>query len=122
MNWNTNVIVEDLKRIINGANVKIETEQSPQGERYCRDILITINGDDDGISIIGFDDEIDNLSDVDTPKEEIKLVEVRNYHSDDDGGLSKRASKDIRVIYFKVVDYFNEQDNIEVVDSLGDYF
>lgn len=69
MNWNTNVIVEDLKRIINGANVKIETEQSPQGERYCRDILITINGDDDGISIIGFDDEIDNLSDVDTPKE-----------------------------------------------------
>jgi len=110
MNWKTQTIVDDLTKIINNENVIVETTDSPQGERYCRDISILPDSEEeDGISIIGFDDEIDELSDVDNPVEEIKLVEVKNFNSDSLGGLSKDASKDIRELYFKVVDYFRSQ-------------
>lgn len=124
MKWNTTQIVEDLKELFvsDKINVSIELEQNPQGERYCRDIYITPipKSDDDGISIIGFRDDID-LSDVDNPVEDVELVEVQNFYSDSDGGLEKSASKLIRKMYFVVVDYFNEKD-VVVVDQLKDYF
>lgn len=117
MNWETNKIVSDIKSLI-GNNATVSTENNPQGERYCRDIFIETGIDEDGISIIGFN--TDDISDVDNPTEDIEQVEIRNFWSDSDGGLLT-SDKEIRRLYFIVVDYFSDK-NIEVVDNLRDYF
>lgn len=117
MKWNTNIIVEDLKKLI-GDKAVVETEKHAQGERYCRDIYIG-KGLTDGIKISGFN--LEDISDSDTPEEEIEQVEVRTFDSDDRGGLPKRSSKEIKELYNIVVDYFN-QFTIEVVDTMDDYF
>ena len=120
MKWNTKEIVNDLTNLIEDKG-KVSTENSPQGECYCRDIFIETGKDEDGISIIGFNDDGTMLSDVDQPDEEVELVEVRNFYSDSDGGLDKGASKKVRELYYIVIDYFNEKD-ISIVDNLRDHF
>jgi len=120
MKWSTNKIVSDLASKMPG--VTITTEQQPQGERYLRDILIEhpeVEGD--GVSIIGFDDELDQFSDVDNPTEDVKIVEVRSFSSDSNGGLEKSADKRIRNIYFEAVDYFTSN-GITIADNLKNYF
>jgi hypothetical protein len=114
MKWDTNKIVSDLSAIT-GKTVK--TSSQPEGGHYCRDIYISNRTD--GISIIGFN--LDDISDVDTPKEDIEYVEVRTFSSDSEGGLPKNASKSTRDLYFQVVDYFNKK-KISIVDQLKDYF
>lgn len=121
MKWDTTKIVKDLQALV-GTKAVVSTEQSPQGDYYCRDIFIDLipkSDANDGISIIGFNTE--DISDVDKPKEDIKQVEIRNYWSDSNGGLEKGASKDIRELYFIAVDYFNPK-KISIVDQLKDFF
>lgn len=120
MKWNKNKIISDLQQLIDNKGT-ITEEQYPQGERYCRDLFIkpTKESNGDGISIAGFNE--DDISDVDNPNEDIKYVEIRNFNSDDEGGLDKHASKQIRELYYIAVDYFNNED-IEVIDNLHDFF
>lgn len=101
MIWKLQSILDELRSTI-GLDVMITTEQEPQGERYCRDIYLQFDGDDDGISIIGFDCDVDELSDTDNPAENIPYVEVRNFGSDSDGGLDKKSSKPIRELYYQI--------------------
>jgi len=118
MKWNKNKIVSDLKKLIGNKGI-IEEEQNPEGGYYCRDIYLSTKDEDDAISIVGFN--LDDISDIDDPAEDIEYVEIRNLDSDSDGGLDKHASKKIRLLYFIALDYFSNK-NIEVVDNLKDYF
>ena len=123
MKWNTNKILSDLNDILKDDNVTITTEQDPEGGYYCRDIFVIKKEDEededrDGIRIIGFNTE--DISDVDTPNEDIEQVEVRNFHSDSEGGIQTRDKK-LRNIYYKIHDYFADE-NIDVVNQLKDYF
>ncbi len=118
MKWNTDKIVNDLNEILK--DVKITTNDYPEGGHYCRDIYVSkSDDDDDSISIVGFIDDGD-LSDVDTPNENIELVEIRNLDSDSDGGLQTK-DKQLRNIYHKICDYFNDK-GCEVVRTIEDYF
>lgn len=118
MIWKKQDIINDLTKI---TGLPITEEEYPQGEHYTRDLYITLTNENDGISIVGFDIAIDDISDVDNPSENIPYVEIRNYRSDSDGGLSKDSSKLTRNVYYNVVDYFREKD-VEIVDQLKDYF
>jgi len=121
MKWNTNEIIEDLKLLVD-KTVTIETEVNPQGEHYVRDIFLKDKRiKSDGISIVGFRDDAENLSSVDTPEQDIPCVEIRTFLSDSEGGLPKKASKEVRDLYYKVVDYFNKKE-IEIIDNLKDMF
>lgn len=114
MKWSTEKIVKDLEKI---TKKKVIKEKQAQGDHYCRELSINVGRD--GINIAGFIDEM--VSDVDNPLEDIEYVEVRNYHSDSEGGLAKDAKPDVRKVYFQVVDYFNKK-NIQIVDNLKDHF
>ena len=106
MKWNKNKIVSDLKKLIGNKGI-IEEEQNPEGGYYCRDIYLSNKDEDDAISIVGFN--LDDISDIDDPAEDIEYVEIRNLDSDSDGGLDKHASKKIRLLYFIALYYFSNK-------------
>lgn len=128
MKWNKDVIINDLSNLL--PDWKVEGDEYGDSGYYCRTITVQkldqkpksgIFNHQDGISIKGFNDMDINYSSCDYPKEDVPLVEVKNFYADDRGGLSLTASKDIRNAYFVVVDYFNER-RIEVVSELSDFF
>jgi hypothetical protein len=122
MKWNKDNIIAALTKLVGDKGV-ITEEKDPEGEYYCRAIYIQPSSrSSDGISITGFRDDIQHsLSDVDKPDEDIDLVEICNYQSDSDRGLSKTAKPNIRELYYIAVDYFNKK-KISIVDNLKDHF
>lgn len=119
MKWNTKTIVSDLQTLI-GERGTVVTSDTPEGGHYCRDIYIDVkNLEDDGLSIIGFDDGIE-LSDVDTPEKDITLVEIRNFDSDSDGGV-QTSDMQILTLYSICRKYFEDR-NVSVIRQLKNYF
>jgi hypothetical protein len=124
MKWVKDSIVEDLTKIIAyDSNIEIEVEDKwNPAESYCSEISLIIKNMKNypygnGLTVCGFVDD-GNISDSYNPVEDILLVEVKDSYGN---GLSKRADKRVRELYFKVVDYFNQFD-VEIVDDLHDYF
>ena len=123
MKWRSKRITKELEKIISyDENISLEIEDKlDPSEYYCSEIYLTIedlDNDNNIITICGFIDSGDDISDSYNPDEDITHVEVRDCNGN---GISKNANKRLKKLYNEVVGYFNKYD-VEIVDDLHDYF
>jgi hypothetical protein len=109
MNWSTEKIIEDLKKIAPEANICCG---DPGGDYDTKNIYLKPNEDNDDdddedcICICGFNPE-KTIEYGEEPQHDIPYVEIRNRNSDSSGGLSFDASEEIRKLYFIAIKYFS---------------
>ena len=112
MKWKTNDIMQDLKKLLveKGLKAEVKVEDYPGGDYDTPNICLWPELPDvdlDAVYACGYNTR-KTMEGVDpkNPPHDIEYVEIRNYGSDSDGGLSHDAAKETRELYYVLIDYF----------------
>jgi hypothetical protein len=121
MQWQTQKISEDIKKLFSDKGINVDISiADPGGDYDTKKIIVrplNENPSDDSVFISGFQPrkQMIDLQMAMNPPHDIGWVEICNRESDSDGGLSFDCAQIIRDCYNLVVNYFKAKGNVTVI-------